>query len=198
MNRCTIRALGLALLFASGSAAVSAQALPQEPRVELGGGASVAVGFDNESYGAVPFVNGYAGWRLSRRIGIEGYLHLWPSFGADDFGGIYRAQVAFRPDRGKGHTYIGLGLAGAFDWNTWPEYRWTDSEGRVFVEPAGRHFEVTPPVLPVVSIGYERNLSPRLRVRAELAASVVPDDEFMAILMPSLTVTIPIGRRTAR
>jgi len=197
MTRCVIRLLGLGLLFAGSSSPVSAQALPQTSRLEVGGGASVGVAFDAESLGAVPLLHGYAGYRVSRRVGLEGYVQLRPGLGADDVGGIYRVQVTLR-GRATRQTYVGLGLAGALDLNTWPESRWTDAEGRVFVEPAGRHFEVTPPVLPVVSIGYERKLPSRIRLRAEIAASVVPDDEFMAILMPSLTVTIPIGRANPR
>jgi hypothetical protein len=52
-----------------------------------------------------------------------------------------------------------------------------------------------PPMLPTVGFGFQKTLGAHVALRADLAAIVVPADDFVGVLlMPSVSVSIPIGR----
>jgi hypothetical protein len=50
-------------------------------------------------------------------------------------------------------------------------------------------------MLPTVGIGVQKTLGAHVALRADLAAIIVPGDDFIGVLlMPSVSVAIPIGR----
>ena len=56
-----------------------------------------------------------------------------------------------------------------------------------------------PPMLPTVGFGFQKTLGAHVALRADVAAIVIPVDDFVCVmLMPSVSVSIPIGRYPAR
>ena len=56
-----------------------------------------------------------------------------------------------------------------------------------------------PPVYPTVGVGFQKTLGAHVALRADVAAVIIPfDDGAAVLLMPSVSLSFPIGRYEAR
>jgi len=173
------------------------------PRVELGAGLGLGVGLVTDEPGAAALF--LPGARVSTAFNPR-----WALEGAFDFMGddsslavIYRVQARWRPggagDAGRLQPHCTFGGTGVFEHETWGPYQWSDQTGTVHTTPRQTRWNVMPPMLPTVGIGFQKTLGSRVALRADLAAVIVPADDFVAVLlMPSVSLSIPIGRYAAR
>jgi hypothetical protein len=181
----------------SGSATLSL------PRVELGGGftAAVPLSTDSEGFGILPMANARGGVALNARWALEGAFDFWPD--SNGFTSVYRAQVRrqLKGDATPGslRTHLTFGAAGWFSHRSYPGYRWQEASGAMYVYPKRSYWSAGPPMYPTVGVGVQKTLGAHLALRADLAAIVIPyDDGAAVVVMPSISVSTPIGRYPAR
>ena len=177
----------------------AAPAAPSAPRVDLGGGftSAIPLSTDSEGFGMVALLNVRAGAALTRRWALEGAFDIMP--GASGSTVLYRGQARWqtKADAAPGslRTHVTFGASGWLNYRSYPESRWQDASGAVHVYPARTYWNAGPPVYPTVGFGAQKTLGARVALRADVAAIVVPADDFVAvILMPTISVSIPIGR----
>lgn len=201
MARLTRCLLALAVLSSPAVAlaqdATSASARP--PRVELGAGGGMFY-----SGGTMPFTTGMldtrVGVTLSRKWSVEGFVHFLPDGGAN-VSGYYRAQAVWRIGGGRIQPFLAFGGAGEFNRYSMPEYHYNDDyTGEPRVIPATSGFNISAPWYPTAAIGFEKIVSPHLKVRAELTTAFGLNDYGIAMaFLPAASISIPIGRyRTDR
>ena len=195
-----------AILVAAGVSAAAAQAPASSatatvslPRIELGGGftSAIPLSTDSEGFGMVALLNVRAGVALTRRWALEGAFDIMP--GASGSTVLNRGQARWqtKADAAPGslRTHVTFGASGWFNYRSYPESSWQDASGAVHVYPARTYWNAGPPVYPTVGFGAQKTLGAHVALRADLAAIVVPADDFVAvILMPTISVSIPIGR----
>ena len=198
-----------AFLAAAGVSAAAAQtpAGPSAqlaiPRVEFGAGLGLGVGLaSGESGAAALFLPGArVGTAINPRWALEGVFDV---MGDDSsLAVIYRVQARWRfrgpAAAGRLQPHVTFGGTGVFEHETWGPYQWRDQTGTVHEEPRHSSWNVLPPMLPTVGIGFQKTLGSRVALRADLAAIIVPADDFVGVLlMPSVSVSIPIGRYAPR
>jgi len=169
------------------------------PRVDLGGGftSAIPLSTDGEGFFLAPMVNARVGVALNPRWALEGAFDTWPASG--DALIVYRAQArwlfggAAAPGRLQPH--LTFGGAGGIEHETWGPYQWRDAAGTIHQEPRVSRWNVMPPIFPTVGIGFQKTLGGHVALRADVAAIVMPADDFIGVLlMPSVSVSIPIGR----
>jgi hypothetical protein len=112
---------------------------------------------------------------------------------------IYRAQARWlvRGAAGAGRLqpHLTFGTAGAFAYESDPEYRWRDASGAIHVEPARSYWNGIAPIFPTVGVGFQKTLGAHVALRADVAAIVVPADDFVGVLlMPSVSLSFPVGK----
>jgi len=200
--------LAAILLIASASAATAQPAdrtatappAPQTPRVEAGAGVGLGVVLVSDEPGAAALF--LPGARVSAAFNPK-----WALEGVFDFMGddsslavIYRVQARWRfrgaSDSGRLQPHLTFGATGAFEHETWGPYEWRDQTGAVHTVPRQSDWNGIPPWLPTVGVGVQKTLAARLALRVDLAAIIVPADDFIgALLMPSVSLSIPIGGR---
>jgi hypothetical protein len=172
------------------------------PRVEFGAGLGLGLGImSNEPGAAALFLPGArVSTALNRRWALEGVFDVM----SDDssLAVIYRVQARWRfrgaADAGRLQPHFTFGGTGVFEHQTWGPYQWRDQSGTVHATPRQTRWNVMPPMLPTVGIGFQKTLGSRIALRADLAAIIVPADDFVGVLlMPSVSVSIPIGRYAA-
>jgi hypothetical protein len=173
------------------------------PRVELGAGLGLGVGLVSDAPGAAAlFLPGArVSTALNRRWALEGVFDVM----SDDssLAVIYRVQARWQfsgaADAGRLKPHFTFGATGAFEHQTWGPYEWRDQTGTVHATPRESRWNVTPPMFPTVGFGVQKTLGARIALRADLAAIIVPGDDFVGVLlMPSISVSIPVGRYAAR
>lgn len=190
------------LIAAAGAsrAAAQAPAAPQTPsagRFDVGGGFTLGVpaSTDGESLFAWPFASAHAGVALTPRMALEGVFDVHPQ--SHDITTLYRAQVRWRlcgTTPGGLSTHFTAGGTGWFSYESQPEYRWRDADGREEVFPAQSYWSGGPPVYPAIGVGLQKPLGARLALRADVAAVIVPyDDGVTVLLLPTIGVTFPLG-----
>lgn len=110
--------------------------------------------------------------------------------------GYYRAQALWRIGKGSVQPFVAFGGAGEFARNSWPEYRYNDYHtGEPRVIPAGSNFSITAPRFPTAAVGFEKALSSRLILRAELTTAYAVNDYGVVVsYVPAASVSIPLGR----
>ena len=187
----------------SGAAAqdVTAAARQLTPRVELGGGLTWLVPVVDPT-SPTACVDTRIGVALTRTWALEGGLNLHA--GRGDTLGAYRIQARWRflgadtPDRLQAHLLVGAG--GTFQRWSSPGYDYRRyGTGELIHVPGYSGSSVTGPISPGVGVGVQKTLGPHLALRADLVAAVFVSDDFaLAVLMPSVSVSIPIGRYPAR
>jgi hypothetical protein len=187
----------------AGQPPAGPSALLSFPRVELGAGLGLGVGLaSDESGGASLFLPGArVSTALNPRWALEGVFDVM----SDDssLAVIYRVQARWRfrgaADAGRLQPHITFGGTGVFEHETWGPYEWRDQTGTVHAVPRQSRWNVLPPMLPTVGIGFQKTLGSRVALRADLAAIIVPADDFVGVLlMPSVSLSIPIGRYATR
>ena len=173
------------------------------PRVELGGGLGLGVGIVTDEPGvAALFLPGArVGTALNARWALEGVFEFMG--GEGDLVTVYRVQARwlFRGPAAPGRLqpHLTFGGAGGIEYDTWGPYEWRDSTGTIHREPRQSRWNMLPPMLPTVGFGFQKTLGAHAALRADLAAIVVPADDFVGVLLiPSVSVSIPIGRYPAR
>lgn len=174
------------------------------PRVELGASLGLGVGMVSDEPGAAAlFLPGArVSTALNPRWALEGVFDVM----SDDssLAVIYRVQARWRfrgaADAGRLQPHFTFGGTGVFEHETWGPYQWRDQTGTVHSTPRQSRWDVMPPMLPTVGFGVQKTLGAHIALRADLAAIIVPADDFVGVLlMPSVSVSIPIGRyATAR
>jgi len=207
MTRFTSTLAAILVLAAVGGAAAqtpnSTSAQRATPRVELGGGftGAVPLSTDSEGFGVLPVINSRVGVALKPGWALEGAFDIWPdSYGATT---IYRAQARWQlggaSASGRLQTHLTFGGAGWLSRRSYPESRWQDPSGTTHVYPARSSWSAGPPIYPTIGIGVQKTLGRHAALRADLAAIVTPfDDGAAVLLMPTIGVSIPIGRGSAR
>ena len=173
------------------------------PRVELGASLGLGVGMVSGEPGAAAlFLPGArVSTALNPRWALEGVFDVMAD--DDDLAVIYRIQARWRfrsnHEAGTLRTHLTFGATGSFEHDTWGPYQWRDAAGTLHQEPRRENWNVMPPILPTVGFGVQKTLCAHVALRADLAAIVVPADDFIGVLlMPSVSVSIPIGRYAAR
>jgi hypothetical protein len=186
---------------AQPSASLSAQLTI--PRVELGASLGLGVGMVSGEPGAAAlFLPGArVSAALNPRWALEGVFDVMAD--DDSLAMIYRVQARWRfrgsHEAGTLRTHLTFGATGSFEHETWGPYQWRDATGAIHQEPQQSRWNVMPPILPTVGFGVQKTLGAHVALRADLAAIVVPADDFIGVLlMPSVSVSIPIGRYAAR
>ena len=172
------------------------------PRFELGAGLGLGVGLASDESGVASlFLPGArVSTALNPRWALEGVFDV---MGDDSsLAVIYRVQARWRfrgaADAGRLQPHFTFGGTGVFEHETWGPYQWRDQTGTVHAVPRHSSWNVMPPMLPTVGIGFQKTLGSRVALRADLAAIIVPADDFVGVLlMPSVSLSIPIGRYTA-
>jgi hypothetical protein len=171
------------------------------PRVELGASLGLGVALAPGDPGAaVRFLPGArVSTAINPRWALEGVFDVMAD--DDDLAVIYRIQARWRfrsnHEAGTLRTHLTFGTTGGFEHSTWGPSQWRDATGTLHQEPRRESWSVMPPILPTVGIGLQKTLGAHLALRADLAAIVVPADDFIGVLlMPSVSVSIPIGRYT--
>ena len=149
----------------------------------------------------MPMVNARVGAALNTRWSIEGTFDTWPESNGAMV--IYRAQARwlFRgvADAGRLQPHLTFGTAGAITYESDPEYRWRDGSGATHVEPARSYWNGIAPIFPAVGIGFQKQLGAHVALRTDLSAIIVPADDFVGVLlMPSVSLSFPIGRYPVR
>ena len=181
------------------SPASSAPAQLTVPRVELGASLGLGVGMVSGEPGAAAlFLPGArVSTALNPRWALEGVFDVM----ADDnsLAMIYRIQARWRfrssHEAGTLRTHLTFGTTGSVEHETWGPYQWRDATGAIYQEPQQWRWSVMPPILPTVGFGVQKTLGAHIALRADLAAIVVPADDFIGVLlMPSVSLSIPIGR----
>jgi hypothetical protein len=194
-----------AFLVAAGVSAAAAQApdtipAPQAaPRVEFGGGITVGMPLstDSEGFGALAMAHARAGVALNSRWTLEAAFDIWPESSGST--AVYRAQARWQitshaaPDSLR--THLTFGAAGAIEHDSYPATHWQDASGRTYGYPARSSWSASPPMLPAIGLGVQKTLGAHLALRADLTAIIVPFDDGVAVLlMPSVSLSFPIGR----
>ena len=131
----------------------------------------------------------------------------WDLEGAFDFrsfeqglGGVYRIQARWRlPARsrdGSFQTHVAFGGAGFVSRWSHPAYDYEDYYTHEMRHvPAASGWSVDAPMYPTATFGVQKTLGARLAVRADLNVGFgVSDYGVSAVLMPTVGVSIPIGR----
>ncbi len=171
------------------------------PRVEFGAGAGY-LAVPNDPGEGLSLVTGRVGVALTRTWSVEGSVDFaTEAFESDDVFGFYQVQALWRFHEGRHpgdlQMFLTVGAAGTFDHESWDEFRWTDEQGRVHVYPAGSDTHVDPPWYPTAGIGFQKALGAHAALRGELTvAGAISDDGVEFILVPRVSVSIPIGRYT--
>jgi hypothetical protein len=207
MKHATSTLAAILVTAAVGGAAAQAPdgnpAQPAAPRVEMGGGVTFTMPISTDGVGVVPLpmADARAGVALNRRWTIEGIVDVWPEGNGTTT--IYRAQARWQlPGEaapGRWRAYVTFGGAGWISHRSYPESRWQDFAGTVYVNPARSYWNASAPIYPTVGFGAQKSLGARIALRVELAAVVIPyDDGATTLLMPSVSLSIPIGRYPVR
>lgn len=164
------------------------------PRVEVGVGGSWMFNGGSMAYNA-GMVDTRLGVKLSRNWSVEGLVHLMPG-SRSDINGFYRAQVLWRIGKGSVQPFVAFGGAGEFARSSWPEYHYNDYyTGEPRAIPAGSNFNITAPWYPTVAAGFEKTLTSRLILRAELTTAFAANEYGVVVsYVPAVSVSIPLGR----
>jgi hypothetical protein len=173
------------------------------PRLELGGGLGLGVGVVSDEPGATALF--LPGARVSAAINPRWAIEGAFDFMSDDssLAVLYRVQARwhFRGEAAQGRLqpHFTFGATGSFEHETWGPYEWRDQTGAVYQTAQQSRWNVMPPMLPTIGFGFQKTLGAHVALRADLAAIVVPADDFVSVvLMPSVSLSIPIGRYAAR
>ena len=174
--------------------------VPTSPRVELGGGAGIGLGwFSGEPGGLATFLpSARVSTAFTPRWGLEGVFDFL-SDGDGDLTVVYRVQARWRfkgeAAPGRLQPHLTIGATGSLARETWGPYEWRDTTGALHQVPRQTSWSMMPPWLPTVGFGIQKTLGAHVALRADLAAIIVPADDFVGVLlMPSISVSIPIGR----
>jgi hypothetical protein len=212
MTRFTLTVAAVLLLAsvsaAGGQTPAGAPAQPPAgpllvPRVDLGGSLGLGVGWVSDEPGAAAIFlpGGRVGVALNRRWALEGVFDVMA--GDNDLAVIYRAQARwlFRGAAAPGglQPHLTFGGTGGFERDTWGPFEWRDAAGVLHREPRQSDWNFMPPILPTIGIGVQKTLGAHFALRTDLAAIFVPADDFVGVLlMPSVSLSIPIGRYPVR
>lgn len=186
----------LVVLLLAGSPLVRAQetgsTAPIRPRVEIGAGCGVFSSGGTLTTRNV-MVQARGGVRIAGGWSVETLLDFDPQ--AERTSGFYRVRAQWRIGRQPLQPFLAVGAAGEFYRYHRPEYRWTDSNGRLYVYPEEKGTQVGAPIYPTVGFGVERILTSHLALRAELGVAFGVSDYGIAVAwLPTVGVSIPIGR----
>jgi len=190
-----------AILVAAAVSGAAAQdltaAVPKPgPRVELGAGGAWYVGVSQDA--PIAFADTRATVRVSRGWDLEGAINF-RSFD-QNLGGIYRIQARWRlPLRssdGSLQTHLAFGGAGFILRWSHPAYDYKDYYTHEMRHvPAASGWNVDYPMYPTAAFGVQKVLGAHLAVRADLNVHFgVGDYGVSAVLLPTIGVSIPIGR----
>jgi hypothetical protein len=198
-----------ALLLAAAVQGAAAQppetgsSLPGVPRVEFGGGFTGAVPYVSDVAGTtfIPMGNARVGFGLSDRWSLEGAFDFRSV--SDGFATVYRAQAVYRlgghSKPGTLRTHVTIGGAGSVERRTFPGYSWQDASGPLYAYPAHTYWSASLPMYPTAGFGLQKTLGPHIAIRGDIAAIIVPyDDGISVLLMPSVSVSVPLGRYPVR
>jgi hypothetical protein len=193
-----------AILVAAGVSGAAAQDLTTAApkpgsRVELGAGAAWYL--DANQGAAIAFADTRATVRVSRSWDLEGAFNF-RSF-EQGLGGLYRIQARWRlPVRssdGSLQTHLAFGGAGFISRWSIPAYDYEDYYTHEMQhQPAASAWSVDPPMYPTVAFGVQKVLGAHLAIRADLNVGFGAGDYGVsAVLLPTIGVSIPIGRYPA-
>ena len=181
---------------AQAPASSASSPAPAAPRVELGAGGAWFLAAN--APGALTLVDTRATLRLTRTWDVEGVVTLRP--GDNGYGGIYRIQARWRlPLRssdGSLQTHLAFGGAGFILRWSHPAYDYKDYYTHEMRHvPAASGWNVDYPMYPTAAFGVQKVLGAHLAVRADLNVHFgVGDYGVSAVLLPTIGVSIPIGR----
>jgi hypothetical protein len=169
------------------------------PRVELGGGLAAGIAVSSEGAGGFPaLANARVGVAINPTWAIEGVFDIWPE-SADYALVLYRAQARWQfaggSKPGALRAHLTFGATGMFEHEKYDGWEWRSPDGTLYSVPGYDRWNGAWPIYPTVGIGVQKVLGAHIALRADVAAvAVYFDDGAGLALLPSISVSFPIGR----
>jgi hypothetical protein len=112
---------------------------------------------------------------------------------------LYRAQARWQfaggSKPGALRTHLTFGTTGVVEHESYEGHEWRAPNGVLYSTPGYNRWNAMWPIYPTVGIGVQKVLGAHFALRADVATVIVPVDDYVGVLlMPSISVSFPIGR----